>query len=149
MVDDNAPRDRTVMQPSDAALLTSILQRVVLEGTGKRARLSDRVSAGKTGTTENYGDAWFVGYTPQLATAVWVGYPNKLVPMLSDYHGEAVAGGTFPAEIWRTFSTLALAGTDPESFPYASYRSSYPKRVDVPRRPRSARQRTTAATPRT
>jgi penicillin-binding protein 1A len=129
MVDDNAPRDRTVMQPNDAELLTSILQRVVLEGTGKRARLSDRVSAGKTGTTENYGDAWFVGYTPQLATAVWVGYPNKLVPMLTDYHGEAVAGGTFPAEIWRAFNTLALAGTDPESFPYPSYRSAYPKQV--------------------
>ena len=66
-------------------------------GTGKRAQLPDgRPVAGKTGTTENYGDAWFVGYTPQLVVAVWVGYPNKLVPMLSQFHGEAVAGGTFP-----------------------------------------------------
>ena len=52
--------------------------------------------AGKTGTTENYGDAWFVGYTPQLVAAVWVGYPDKLVPMLSQFHGHPVAGGTYP-----------------------------------------------------
>ena len=58
-----------------------------------------RPVAGKTGTTENYGDAWFVGYTPQLAVAVWVGYPNKLGAMLTEYHGNAVAGGTFPADL--------------------------------------------------
>ena len=52
--------------------------------------------AGKTGTTENYGDAWFVGYTPQLAVAVWVGYPTTLKPMLTEFHGEPVAGGTLP-----------------------------------------------------
>ena len=69
-----------------------------------RAQLSDgRPVAGKTGTTENYGDAWFVGYTPQLVTAVWVGYPNTLRPMLTEYHGDAVAGGTFPALIWKSF----------------------------------------------
>ena len=66
--------------------------------------------AGKTGTTENYGDAWFVGYTPQLVTAVWVGYPNKLRPMLTEFHGRPVAGGTFPAQIWKTFMESALDG---------------------------------------
>ena len=70
-------------------------------GTGRRAALPDRPVAGKTGTTENYGDAWFVGYTPQLVTAVWVGYPNKLGPMPTEFHGDPVAGGTFPAMIWR------------------------------------------------
>ncbi len=70
-------------------------------GTGKRAALADRPVAGKTGTTENYGDAWFVGYTPQLVTAVWVGYPNALRPMLTEFHGDPVAGGTFPALIWK------------------------------------------------
>ena len=75
-----------------------------------RAQLADgRPVAGKTGTTENYGDAWFVGYTPQLAAAIWVGYPNKLKPMTTEFNGEAVAGGTFPALIFKTFMQEALA----------------------------------------
>ena len=118
-----------VLTPDADALLTSILQGVIRSGTGKRAALPDRTAAGKTGTTENYGDAWFVGYTPQLATAVWVGYPNKLVPMLTEYHGQPVVGGTFPAEIWRTFTQLALAGTPPESFPTSSYGYATSRRV--------------------
>ncbi len=129
MVEDNRPVNRVVLDRNQNALLTSILEGVLRSGTGKRARLPDRTAAGKTGTTENYGDAWFVGYTPQLATAVWVGYPNRLVPMLSQYHGQAVAGGTFPAEIWRAFTQLALAGTTPESFPPYSYQYSSAKRV--------------------
>jgi penicillin-binding protein 1A len=129
MVDDNKPLYRPVLTRDENALLTGILQGVIRSGTGKRANLSDREAAGKTGTTENYGDAWFVGYTPQLATAVWVGYPNGLVPMLREYHGDPVAGGTFPAEIWRAFTQLALAGTDAESFPSYSYPYSSSKRV--------------------
>jgi penicillin-binding protein 1A len=129
LIDDNRPVYHAALSRDQDALLTSILEGVIRSGTGKRAALPDRVAAGKTGTTENYGDAWFVGYTPQLATAVWVGYPNKLKPMLTDYHGEAVAGGTFPAEIWRVFTQLALAGTTPESFPNYSYPYSTSKRV--------------------
>ena len=129
MVDDNAPRYRPVLTRNENALLTSILEDVVRSGTGKRAALFDRSAAGKTGTTENYGDAWFVGYTPQLATAVWVGYPNGLVPMETEYHGDPVAGGTFPAEIWHAFTQQALAGTDVESFPSYSYPYASSKRV--------------------
>ena len=129
LVDDNRPVYHAALTRDQDALLTSILEGVIRSGTGKRAALPDRVAAGKTGTTENYGDAWFVGYTPQLATAVWVGYPNKLKPMLTEYHGEAVAGGTFPAEIWRVFTQLALAGTTPESFPSYPYPYSTSKRV--------------------
>ena len=81
---------------------------MVNEGTGERAALDDRPVAGKTGTTENYGDAWFVGYTPQLAVAVWVGYPNRLKPMETEYNGDPVAGGTFPSLIWKTFAKTAL-----------------------------------------
>ncbi len=129
MIDDNRPVDRQILPRDEDALLTSILEGVVRSGTGKRASLPDRAAAGKTGTTENYGDAWFVGYTPQLATAIWVGYPNRLKPMLTEYHGDPVAGGTFPAEIWRVFTQLALAGTTPESFPAYSYQYATSKRV--------------------
>jgi len=121
LIDNNRPVYRPVLTRNEDSMLTSILEGVIRSGTGKAAALPDRVAAGKTGTTENYGDAWFVGYTPQLATAVWVGYPNKLKPMLTDFHGEPVAGGTFPAEIWRAFTQMALAGTAPESFPGYSY----------------------------
>ncbi|TMK35126.1 MAG: hypothetical protein E6G64_00410, partial [Actinobacteria bacterium] len=129
LVDDNRPIRRQVLSADQTALLTSILAGVVQSGTGKRAALPNRPAAGKTGTTENFGDAWFVGYTPQLATAVWVGYPNKLVPMLTQYHGQAVAGGTLPALIWHAFMQSALAGTQPESFPSYSVPSAVAKRV--------------------
>jgi penicillin-binding protein 1A len=118
-VEKNRPVEKRVLQPNDAATLNSMLENVVREGTGRRATLEDRVVAGKTGTTENYGDAWFVGYTPQLAVAVWVGYPDRLRPMLTEYDGEAVAGGTFPALIWKSFASRALRYEKeaPETFP--------------------------------
>jgi penicillin-binding protein 1A len=102
-----------------AAIIDSLLQGVVQYGTGTAAAIPGRAVAGKTGTTENYGDAWFVGFTPQIVTAVWVGYPNKLVPMLSQFHGHAVVGGSFPALIWKDFMTHALAylNLPSESFP--------------------------------
>ena len=85
---------------------TRVLERNLVAGTGTRARLG-RPAAGKTGTTENHADAWFAGYTPDLATAVWMGHPRGLIPM-RDVHGIVVAGGTFPAEIWRRFMAPAL-----------------------------------------
>ena len=127
---ENQAVPRRVLEPNKAALLNSILQKVVTEGTGRRAALPDRPAAGKTGTTENYGDAWFVGYTPQLAVAVWVGYPKGLRPMLTEYHGEEVVGGAFPAEIWKSFMQTANAYRKSEpmrfpspSVPYASTRT--------------------------
>src|SRR5919197_6422545 len=119
LIDDNRPLYRTVLTRDEDGLLTSILQDVVRSGTGRRAALPDRAVAGKTGTTENYGDAWFVGYTPQLATAVWVGYPNGLRPMLTEFHGKPVAGGTFPALIWKSFMEQALPALhdEPQPFP--------------------------------
>jgi penicillin-binding protein 1A len=81
-----------------------ILAGVISGGTGKAAQIGE-FAAGKTGTTENYGDAWFVGFNKDLTVAVWVGYPDKLRPMLTEYHGSPVAGGTFPAEIWHDFMT--------------------------------------------
>ncbi|MDX6473895.1 MAG: penicillin-binding protein [Gaiellaceae bacterium] len=122
---DNAPVKKQVLTPAEDELLTQLLQGVVTSGTGTAAALPDRPVAGKTGTTENYGDAWFVGYTPQLVTAVWVGYPNSLKPMLTEYHGTPVAGGTFPAQIWKTFTESALKTLHaaPETFATPPYLS--------------------------
>jgi penicillin-binding protein 1A len=128
---ENAAVKQRVMSSGDAALLTQLLQGVVTSGTGKAAALPNQAVAGKTGTTENYGDAWFVGYTPQLVTAVWVGYPKGLRPMLTEYHGRAVAGGTFPAQIWKSFmeSALKLIGAQPSNFPSPPYQGIESKRV--------------------
>ena len=114
----NQPRGKRVLTPGQAAFVSSILQRVVVEGTGVRAQLDDRPVAGKTGTTENYGDAWFVGYTPQLVVAVWVGYPTTLRPMLTEFNGDSVTGGSYPALIWKTFAERALdyMGAEPKYF---------------------------------
>jgi penicillin-binding protein 1A len=80
-----------------------MLSLVVASGTGKAAQVGDEPIWGKTGTTENYGDAWFVGSNGELTVAVWVGYPDKLVPMKYEHAGGPVAGGTFPAEIFSDF----------------------------------------------
>src|SRR5262249_39050150 len=119
------------LSTAEDELLTNMLEGVVTHGTGTAAALPGYTVAGKTGTTENYGDAWFVGYTPQLVTAVWVGYPNKLTPMTSEFHGGRVAGGTFPALIWKAFMQTALKQIDaqPESFTSPPYLSIESRRV--------------------
>jgi len=76
-----------------------LLAGVVLGGTGKLAQIGE-FAAGKTGTTENYGDAWFAGFNEELTVAVWVGYPDAVTPMETEYAGGPVAGGTYPAAIW-------------------------------------------------
>jgi penicillin-binding protein 1A len=99
----NRVRTKRVLDAGVASTVQTLLQGVVKSGTGTRASLGIVPVAGKTGTTENYGDAWFVGWTRDYTVAVWVGYPNKLVPMESEFNGEPVAGGTYPAGIWKTF----------------------------------------------
>ena len=91
----------SAISPGNAYLLTKALEEVILRGTGYAASIG-RPAAGKTGTTNDYADAWFVGFTPQLVAAVWVGYPHARTPMTS-VHGIRVMGGTFPAQIWREF----------------------------------------------
>ena len=127
----NGVTPHQVLTSDQAATVDQLLQGVVRYGTGTAAGLPGREVAGKTGTTENYGDAWFVGYTPQIVAAVWVGYPNSLVPMQTQFHGHPVAGGTFPALIWKAFMTKALAylNLPPESFPSPS--SGYAGPVSV------------------
>ena len=127
----NVPSGVRALGASDDELLTQLLEGVVTGGTGTAAALPGRVVAGKTGTTENYGDAWFCGYTPQLVTCVWVGYPDKLTPMLHEFHGGPVVGGSYPALIWKSFMEPALAAMNaqPKAFPSPPYFGAVPKRV--------------------
>ena len=88
---------------------TKILSDNMKQGTGTKAQIGCP-AAGKTGTTDEHSDAWFVGYTPRLSSAVWVGYPRAQVYMKTEYAGQAVAGGTFPAEIWGDYMKRAKGG---------------------------------------
>jgi penicillin-binding protein 1A len=105
--DVNRVRTKAVLPASVAATETSMLETVLQYGTGKAAAIG-QFAAGKTGTTSNYGDAWFVGWNSKYTVAVWVGYPNKLIPMTTSFNGGPVLGGTFPALIWHDFMTSAL-----------------------------------------
>jgi penicillin-binding protein 1A len=109
------PNRHRAISEGVAAVVTSILAQNIQYGTGVRANIN-RPAAGKTGTNEKHADAWFAGYTPDLATTVWVGYTRAEIPM-ENVHGIAVAGGTFPAEIWHLFMDPALEGTSRTPFP--------------------------------
>ena len=93
-----------------------MLREVVDHGTGVRGRIG-RPAAGKTGTTQDHADAWFVGFTPSLAAAVWVGYPQGQVPIVPPRTAGRVSGGTWPAAIWAGFMRAALAGRPRQGFP--------------------------------
>jgi len=100
---DDAGQSEQVLRPNVARSLTYMLEHVVTGGTGTAARI-DRPVAGKTGTTQRNGDAWFVGYTPQLTAAVWMGNSAAVIPMPGVY------GGTYPARIFATFMRAAHEG---------------------------------------
>jgi penicillin-binding protein 1A len=108
------PKRKRVFSDGVASTVTKVLEKNVQAGTGTAANYGCP-AAGKTGTTDQFVDAWFVGYTPDLATSVWVGYPNSRVSM-TNVHGIAVAGGTFPAQIWHDYMNVAH-GTACNSFP--------------------------------
>ncbi len=109
---DNNPKPVLVLNPYAVAQTTDILRGVINSGTGTQAILSGgRPVAGKTGTTSDFRDAWFVGYVPQLAVAIWIG--NDDYSQMA--HG--VTGGTHVAPIWRNFMERALAGVPIENFP--------------------------------
>jgi penicillin-binding protein 1A len=99
------PKRKKVFSDGVTYEATQILKQNILGGTGTAANISCP-AAGKTGTTDDFRDAWFVGFTPELATSVWVGYPNEQVEMYS-VHGISVAGGTFPAQIWGQYMSSA------------------------------------------
>jgi penicillin-binding protein 1A len=110
-----------VMERDTALLVTEALQGVVEAGTATRARL-DRPVAAKTGTTNDYADAWLVGYTPQVTAAVWVGHSAGKVPMRNVAGVRAVTGGSVPASIWRAVMAAVHHARPPAQFPAAPER---------------------------
>ncbi|MBN1298143.1 MAG: PBP1A family penicillin-binding protein [Actinobacteria bacterium] len=103
---DENPGNKQIMEAPAAYYATKILERVILEGTGRGANIG-RPAAGKTGTTSDFRDAWFGGYTPELATVVWIGHAESNIPM-EPIEGRSLTGGSYPADIWREFMSAAL-----------------------------------------
>ena len=99
---ENEKTSKQVIDPTVAQTATDILHTVVTSGTGQNAQVGDDYIWGKTGTTDNNGDAWFVGANEDVTAAVWVGYPDGATPMTTEYNGGPVDGGTIPAEIWAS-----------------------------------------------
>jgi penicillin-binding protein 1A len=108
VLEQNEPKQRSVISETSASELTDMLEGVIKKGTGTRANIG-RPAAGKTGTTSNYHDAWFVGYTPDLVAGVWVGNDDN-----SSTGG--IMGGQLPAEIWKAFMQKAMAQTPAKNF---------------------------------
>ncbi len=109
VLEDNATtQPKQVISQEVADNVTSVLQGVVTSGTGKRAALGDRPVAGKTGTSQGYGNAWFVGYTPTLSTAVWMGYKDRPRPLINIKGVGRVAGGTIPSATFSKYMRLVL-----------------------------------------
>jgi penicillin-binding protein 1A len=98
---------KRVLPEAVAYEVTRILQDNMTSGTGTAAYTGCYGQAGKTGTVDDFTDAWFMGYQPNLSTGVWVGYPESNAIQMTSVHGITVAGGTFPAEIWNAFHVNA------------------------------------------
>jgi membrane peptidoglycan carboxypeptidase len=113
--DNREAKDKRVIDAAVADHVTAVLEGVIAKGTARRADIG-RPAAGKTGTSQNWENAWFVGYTPTLSTAVWMGHPKANLP-LANVHGVAhVTGGTLPAMMWHDFMTEAVKDVPPLPF---------------------------------
>ena len=137
-----------VIHANQADTINMVLRNAVESGTGTGARLFDRQVAGKTGTTTDYTDARFVGYTPDLVASVWLGFDNPKHKLYNINGVRAVSGGSLPARIWRDFMVEATRGTPPQSFvdpqsfgvvvgattlpPTTAVQTSQPKPTDPP-----------------
>ena len=113
-----APAER-ILTTEEADVVNHCLRQVVLRGSGVNAKLQTVQVAGKTGTAQNYGDAWFVGYTPKLTTAIWMGYPEGNKRPMLDVRGRKVSGGSFPAILFNRF--MQEATKDPK------FQAQFPK----------------------
>jgi penicillin-binding protein 1A len=103
-------RPKTVVAPAQVAAINDMLRAVVSAGTGRRAALAEHPVAGKTGTSQDFRDAWFVGYTAHLVGGVWVGNDDRR-PM------HRVVGGSLPAKMWREIMSIAHEGRSPQPVP--------------------------------
>ena len=104
VLEENYPETKEVMSPESAYVMTDLLKAVIREGTGWRIKALKRPAAGKTGSTNNLRDAWFVGYTPELVTGVWVGYDNQ------KSMGKGETGSRAASPIWLYFMSEVLKG---------------------------------------
>jgi penicillin-binding protein 1A len=126
-----------VLDREDADVVTYCLRQVVERGSGVNARFGKPL-AGKTGTTNDFVDAWFVGYTPKLTTAVWMGFPGGNEKKMTNVRGvKGVAGGTFPARIFRRYMVEAakdpaFVGDFPEVTKFGGKTLAPPKKVVFP-----------------
>src|SRR5438093_2085576 len=111
LLEENPPQGKPVLAPEVAYVITHMLEGTIERGTGVAAKALGRPAAAKTGTTNDYSNAWFIGYTPKLTTGVWVGYdrPRSL--------GRDETGSRVAVPIWTAFMSEALAGTPGEDFP--------------------------------
>jgi membrane peptidoglycan carboxypeptidase len=117
VIEDNTNRPgREVLHQAVADTVTDVLTGVIAGGTGKAADIG-RPAAGKTGSAEDFRAAWFVGYTPQLSTSVWMGYSDSPRPLLGIKGVGSVSGGTLPAATWAGFMRTALEGQTAMPFP--------------------------------
>ncbi|HUR18445.1 MAG TPA: transglycosylase domain-containing protein [Acidimicrobiales bacterium] len=120
------PARTKVMEPAQADVVNYCLQQVIRRGSGTGAGFG-RPAAGKTGTTQDFGDAWFVGYTPKLTAAVWLGFPEGNDKKMDNVRGQRVRGGSFPATIFKRFmQAVSKSSPDAGSFPTVT---SFPGRV--------------------
>src|SRR2546427_1071068 len=109
VLEDRTARRTLALGADIAYMMTDLLKGVILRGTGTAANIG-RPAAGKTGTTDDYHNAWFIGFTPYLTTAVWVGNDDN-TPM------NRVVGGTVPARIWGAYMKVAAPATPPPGRP--------------------------------
>ncbi len=116
LIDQQARPGQRIFDANVADSVSDVLQAVVTEGTGGSAAVAGRPVAGKTGTTQSYWAAWFVGYTPSLSTAVWMGHTDGLASLYNVNGVGRVTGGSHPAVAFSDFMSSALSGTPVESF---------------------------------
>jgi penicillin-binding protein 1A len=150
----HAPNPRRASSPESARLAADILEKNVQSGTGGRARIPGQHAAGKTGTAQNSGNGWFVGFTPYLATAVWIGSPADNFEVR--IRGTGITGGSYPAEIWGRYMRAWHEGLETLDYedPPRTRSGKYlqlDRKIDknagfAPRRPSITRRSTTTTT---
>ncbi len=145
---ERTPSSTRVLDRADADVVNHVLRQVMEKGSGTNAKFG-KPAAGKTGTTQDFGDAWFVGYTPKLTTAVWMGFPEGNSRKMTSVRGIKVNGGSFPARIFRRY--MIEAAKDPQYIAdfvavskFPGKRLAPPKKVVLPTTTTSSTSSTTS-----